>query len=101
MEFKTFSSAMKQRFGCNVYKLSIDGGFTCPNRDGTLGFSGCTFCSQSGSGEFAEGSCGSILQQLELAKGKSIPQKQRWQVYCLFSELHQYICSSSQARAAI
>ena len=74
MEFKTFSSAMKQRFGCKVYKLSIDGGFTCPNRDGTLGFSGCTFCSQRGSGEFAEGSCGSILQQLELAKGRVSPK---------------------------
>lgn len=74
MEFKTFSSAMKQRFGCKVYKLSIDGGFTCPNRDGTLGFSGCTFCSQSGSGEFAEGSCSSILQQLELAKGRVSPK---------------------------
>ena len=74
MEFKTFSSAMKQRFGCKVYKLSIDGGFTCPNRDGTLGFSGCTFCSQNGSGEFAEGSCGSILQQLELAKGRVSPK---------------------------
>ena len=74
MEFKTFSSAMKQRFGCKVYKLSIDGGFTCPNRDGTPGFSGCTFCSQSGSGEFAEGSCGSILQQLELAKGRVSPK---------------------------
>lgn len=74
MEFKTFSSAMKQRFGCKVYKLSIDGGFTCPNRDGTLGFSGCTFCSKSGSGEFAEGSCGSILQQLELAKGRVSPK---------------------------
>lgn len=62
------SDHYRQTFGCKVYKLSLDGGFTCPNRDGTLGTWGCIFCSEKGSGEFAEGSCGSISRQLERAK---------------------------------
>ncbi len=44
-----FSVHLKEHFGEKVYKVSLDGGFTCPNRDGTLGFGGCTFCSQDGS----------------------------------------------------
>lgn len=44
---------LKERFGMRISKVSIDGGFTCPNRDGTLGTGGCTFCSESGSGDFA------------------------------------------------
>ncbi len=62
------SDHYRQTFGCKVYKLSLDGGFTCPNRDGTLGTGGCIFCSEKGSGEFAEGSCGSISRQLERAR---------------------------------
>ncbi len=58
----------KARFGCKVYKLSLDGGFTCPNRDGTLGFGGCIFCSAEGSGEFAEKCARSIADQLKNAK---------------------------------
>ncbi len=49
----TANEFYRQRFGCKVYKLSLDGGFTCPNRDGTRGTCGCRFCSGSGSGEFA------------------------------------------------
>lgn len=60
----------RRRFGCKVYKLSIDAGFTCPNRDGTLATSGCVFCSASGGGEFAEGPCGSVREQLEKAKAR-------------------------------
>ncbi|MCI8660345.1 MAG: TIGR01212 family radical SAM protein [Lachnospiraceae bacterium] len=45
---------MKQRFGTKVYKIALDGGMTCPNRDGSLGTRGCIFCSGGGSGEFAE-----------------------------------------------
>lgn len=44
---------MKQRFGTKVYKIALDGGMTCPNRDGTLGTRGCIFCSEGGSGDFA------------------------------------------------
>lgn len=61
---------LKKQFGRKIYKLSLDGGMTCPNRDGTLGFDGCTFCSHGGSGEFAEkiGSCEDVWEQIEKAK---------------------------------
>ena len=60
----------REKFGCKGYKLAIDGGFTCPNRDGTLGTGGCIFCSGSGSGDFAERDCGSVAAQLERAKSR-------------------------------
>ena len=53
--YKTANDYYKEKYGCKVYKLSIDGGFTCPNRDGTVSTGGCIFCSAQGSGEFAEG----------------------------------------------
>lgn len=65
---KTLSQHYKETFGCKVYKLSLDGGFTCPNRDGTLGTGGCIFC--TGSGEFAEGGPDPIPVQLERAKSR-------------------------------
>lgn len=65
---KTLSEHYRETFGCKVYKLSLDGGFSCPNRDGTLGTGGCIFC--SGSGEFAEGGPDPIAVQLERAKGR-------------------------------
>ncbi|MBE6678028.1 MAG: TIGR01212 family radical SAM protein [Ruminococcaceae bacterium] len=57
----------KDRFGCKVYKLALDGGFTCPNRDGTLGNGGCIFCLE-GSGAFAERSCQNLDVQIKRAK---------------------------------
>ena len=65
---RTANDYYKEKFGCKVYKLSLDGGFTCPNRDGTLGFGGCAFCTPEGSGEFAEKSGQGIARQLERAK---------------------------------
>ncbi len=65
--YKTLNEHYKEKFGVKVYKLSIDGGFSCPNRDGTKGTGGCVFCSSKGSGEFAE-SGNSITEQLEKAK---------------------------------
>ena len=64
--YKTFHDHCLETFGCKVYKLSLNGGFTCPNRDGTLGTGGCIFC--TGSGEFA--ACGDIATQLQQAKEK-------------------------------
>ena len=68
--YTTLNSHYQRKFGCKVYKLAIDGGFSCPNRDGTVGYGGCIFCSAYGGGEFAEGICGSVTQQLERAKQK-------------------------------
>lgn len=65
--YKTANQYYKETFGCKVYKLSLDGGFTCPNRDGTLSTKGCIFCSAMGSGEFAKGGP-HIATQLEQAK---------------------------------
>ena len=69
MKYKTLNEHYKEKFGCKVYKLSIDASLSCPNRDGTIGSKGCIFCSESGSGEFAV--CGNdVLLQLEKAKEK-------------------------------
>ena len=65
---KTLSDHYRETFGCKVYKLSLDAGLSCPNRDGTLGTGGCIFCSAYGGGEFAEGGCQSVTEQLERAK---------------------------------
>lgn len=58
----------RQEFGEKLYKISLSGGFTCPNRDGSLGTGGCIFCSQGGSGDFAESASLSIEEQIEKAK---------------------------------
>lgn len=68
--YTSANAYFQSRFGCKVYKLSLDAGFTCPNRDGNLGTDGCIFCSPSGGGEFAEGGCDSVAQQLERAKAR-------------------------------
>lgn len=54
MEYYSFSQYVKDTFGEKVYKIALDGGFTCPNRDGSLGTRGCIFCSGKGSGDFAQ-----------------------------------------------
>ena len=67
--YNSINNYFKNRFGKKVYKIAIDCGFTCPNRDGTKGIGGCIFCSEGGSGEFAiKGT--DIKEQLKLAKEK-------------------------------
>jgi hypothetical protein len=73
MQYTSFNSFLKERFGCKVYKLAIDGGFTCPNRDGTIDRRGCIFCSKGGSGEFAGSRMLSVTEQIE--QGKSLVEK--------------------------
>ena len=51
--YHSFDYMLKERFSCKIYKTALNGGMTCPNRDGTLGSRGCIFCSQGGSGDFA------------------------------------------------
>ena len=67
---RTLNEYYRQKFGCKVYKLSLDAGMSCPNRDGTVGIGGCIFCSGSGSGEFAEGGRDCVAAQLERAKAR-------------------------------
>ena len=59
---------LRSTFGCKVYKIALNAGFTCPNRDGTLGTGGCIFCSEGGSGEFAGDPSLSITDQIEQGK---------------------------------
>ena len=61
---------LKHTFGHKVYKLSLDAGLTCPNRDGTCGTRGCIFCSEGGSGDFAESLKTDVWDQIEAAKGR-------------------------------
>lgn len=68
MKYTTLNSYLKEKFGCKVYKISLDCGFTCPNRDGTLGYGGCIFCSEGGSGDFAERRTLGVTEQIESGK---------------------------------
>ncbi|MDO4869391.1 MAG: TIGR01212 family radical SAM protein [Bacillota bacterium] len=72
LRINMISPWLKKRFGCKVVKLALDGGFTCPNRDGSKGTGGCLFCSESGSGDMASSlESGHALQsQIELLSGK-------------------------------
>ena len=65
--YLTLNEHYRRLFGCKVYKLSIDAGFTCPNRDGKISHGGCIFCGGDGSGAFAESGC-NIAAQLKRAK---------------------------------
>ena len=61
----TINDFLKEKFNEKIYKVSLDGGFTCPNRDGTLSSGGCIFCSENGSGDFTSGKIKSIHQQID------------------------------------
>lgn len=68
MNYYSLNQYLKDTFGEKVYKIALDGGFTCPNRDGSIDTRGCIFCSGMGSGDFAESRADSITEQIE--KGK-------------------------------
>lgn len=73
--YHTYDYYLRRRFGRKIAKLSVDGGFTCPNRDGTKGCGGCAFCSGSGSGDFcAEGG---VTEQLEAQRAA---MRAKWSV---------------------
>lgn len=65
--YNSLSYYLKHKYGEKVYKLSLDGGMTCPNRDGKIDTRGCIFCSIGGSGDFAEPTSTSITNQIEHA----------------------------------
>ncbi len=70
MKYYSLNDYLQDTFGEKVYKIALDGGFTCPNRDGTKGMGGCIFCSGAGSGEFAGSPEDSVTAQIE--KGKEL-----------------------------
>lgn len=68
MYYYSLNEYLKSKFGEKVYKISLNGGMTCPNRDGTLSTKGCIFCSKGGSGEFSADKLLSVTEQIEQAK---------------------------------
>ena len=70
MRYYSLNTYLQQAYGKKLYKIALNGGMTCPNRDGTLGERGCIFCSEGGSGDFAPDASLSITEQIE--KGKSL-----------------------------
>ena len=81
------SDYWKEKFGCKVYRIAINGGFTCPNRDGTLGTRGCIFCSAGGSGEFAGDPKRSVTEQIEEGK-KRVSSKIRSGAYIAYFQAY-------------
>jgi radical SAM protein (TIGR01212 family) len=73
--YRTFNEQLRERFGGKTVKVSLDAGFTCPNRDGTLGISGCVYCSERGSGDFAGDQRLSISDQFIEVKER---MKRKW-----------------------
>ena len=63
--YRSLDYMLRERFGEKVYKVTLNGGMSCPNRDGTLGRRGCIFCSEGGSGDFAADAALSITDQIE------------------------------------
>ncbi len=72
--YHTWNYYLRNRFSSKVFKVPLDGGFSCPNRDGTCGWGGCTFCSERGSGDFIYQST-SLLEQYR--KGKEMMER-KW-----------------------
>ena len=73
--YHTFNEHLRGRFGGKIFKVSLDAGFTCPNRDGTLGRGGCVYCSARGSGDFAGDQRASIPEQFIEVKER---MKKKW-----------------------
>ncbi|MFL0363453.1 TIGR01212 family radical SAM protein [Pseudobacillus sp. 179-B 2D1 NHS] len=73
--YHTWNYHLRNHFGHKVFKVALDGGFDCPNRDGTVAFGGCTFCSAAGSGDFAGSRSDSLEKQFHDIKGK---MHQKW-----------------------
>ncbi len=77
MPYRTLSSWCLANYGEKLYKISLDAGFSCPNRDGTLGSRGCIFCSAGGSGDFAAGRDGTGSLRAQLDAGKALLSRKK------------------------
>ena len=94
---------LKQNFGEKLYKISLNGGCSCPNRDGTCGTRGCIFCSEGGSGDFAASSSLSVADQLAYGKDLVRPKYNGHNYMPIFRHIpipmHQpVICAGSLPR---
>jgi len=73
--FHTWNTEMREQFGNKVFKVTLDAGFTCPNRDGSIAKGGCTFCSARGSGDFAGSRRDDLVTQFNHIRDR---QHQKW-----------------------
>ncbi len=89
--YYNLNSFLRGRHQDKVVKLSLDGGFTCPNRDGTLSYDGCIFCSSRGSGDFTPSSHLTIYEQLEKAH---LLIKDKWKNSCKYIAYFQSYTST-------
>lgn len=93
--YQSLNAYLKKKYGEKIYKIALDGGFTCPNRDGTCGTRGCIFCSAGGSGEFATAirQNSSIDAQIAQALAR-FGNKQTGQRFIAYFSIHRYVCST-------
>lgn len=81
----------QKQFHCRVMKAVVDGGFSCPNLDGTKGTGGCIFC-DGGSGYFTHS--GSIAEQLQTERTRIHAKFPTAKLICLFSSTHKHLCTA-------
>lgn len=84
---RTLNDYCREQFGEKLYKLSLNGGMTCPNRDGTLGSRGCIFCSAGGSGDFAPSAALTMEEQIEDARSR-VSQKYHGSRYIAYFQAY-------------
>lgn len=85
--YHTWNYHLNRKFGTKVFKVALNAGFTCPNIDGSKGFGGCSYCSNSGSGDFAGNPAHSILNQFEEVKMR-MHQKWKTAKYIPYFQAH-------------
>ena len=85
--YHSFDYMLKERFSCKIYKTALNGGMTCPNRDGTLGERGCIFCSQGGSGDFAGDRRDSITEQFN-KQAEKLAQKRNASAFIAYFQAY-------------
>ena len=68
--YRDYNSYLREVFGCRIQKITVDAGLTCPNRDGSVGYGGCIYCNERGSGTGAAARGLSVREQLERAKAR-------------------------------
>ncbi|MEG1993202.1 MAG: TIGR01212 family radical SAM protein [Acetivibrio sp.] len=92
---------LKKEFGEKVYKLALDGGMTCPNRDGKIDTRGCIFCSAGGSGDFAGKLAGSVTQQIDSAIETLCAAKRKNQKALVCNKFIAYFQSYTNTYASV
>ena len=97
--YTPFSEELKRVFGCRVHRISIDAGFTCPNRDGTVGRDGCVFCSDRGAGSFGIARGMNIAGQLEHGKEIMVRKYKAKKFIAYFQSYSNTYAAPEQLRA--